>query len=157
MPLAISMYLFSGVEMPRNWENKETSNDSCFILPHVIPTALWPHCSLPKNSFLFCFLKGGLWLHKHLTVKPGGWNSTHNQLGPRDVQPCPEFLSFFSNQIHKAKSWKNISVIVTFSKTLNLQCLFWASKREHICFIQASLRPQPCLARGSLRKHKTLI
>ena len=37
-------------------------------------------------------------------------NSTHNQLGPRDVQPCPVFLSFFSKEIHKAKSWKNISV-----------------------------------------------
>ena len=39
-------------------------------------------------------------------MKPGGWNSTHSQLGPRDVQPCPVFLSFFSNQIHKAKSLK---------------------------------------------------
>ena len=141
IPLAISMYLLSGVEMPRNWESKETSNDSCFILPQVIPTTLWPHCSLPENSFLFCFLKGGLWLHKHLTVKPGGWTSTHNHLGPRDVQPCPEFLPFFSNQIHKAKSLKNIRVIVILSRPLTLQGLFGASKRKHIPCIQASLRP----------------
>ena len=36
-------------------------------------------------------------------MKPGGWNSTHSQLGPRDVQPHPVFLSFLSNQIHKSK------------------------------------------------------
>ena len=62
MPLTISIYLFSGVEMPRNWESKKTSNDSCFIFPCVIPTALLPHYFVPKNSFLFCFLKGGFWI-----------------------------------------------------------------------------------------------
>ena len=119
--------------------------------------ALWPHYTLPQNSFLYSFFKGGLWIISDLTLKPGGWNSIHNQLGPRDVQPCPVFLSCLSNQIHKAKSWKNINVIVTLSRTLNLQGLFWAAKREHIRFIQASLRPQPYSARGSLKKHKTLI
>ena len=62
MPLTISMYLFSEVEMPRNWYSKETSNDSCFILPHVIPTVLWPHYFLPKNSLIYSFFKDGLWI-----------------------------------------------------------------------------------------------
>ena len=89
-------------------------------------------------------------------MKPGGWESTQSQLWPRDVQPCPVFLSLFSNQIQKAKSWKNISVTITLQRPLKLQGLFWASKREHICFMQASLGPQPRLARGSLRKYTTL-
>ena len=62
-----------------------------------------------------------------MTVKPGGWNSTHSQLGPRDVQPCPVFLSFCSNQIHKAKSLQNIRVIVILSRPLNLEDVFGAS------------------------------
>ena len=64
-------------------------------------TALWPksRSSIPSS-------KVACELHQHPTVKPGGWNSTHRQLGLRDVQPCPVFLSFFSNQIHKAKSLK---------------------------------------------------
>ena len=44
-----------------------------------------------------------------------------NQLGPRDVQPCPMFLSFVSYQIHKTKSLKNINVILTYSRPLMLQ------------------------------------
>ena len=62
MPLTISMHLFSGVETPRNGQSEEISNHSCFVLPHVIPMALWPHCSLPKNSFLYSVFKGGLWI-----------------------------------------------------------------------------------------------
>ena len=67
------------------------------------------------------------------------------------------FCPFFSNQIQKAKSLKNINVIITLSRPLRLPDLFGASKREHIPFIQAGLRPQTRSARGSLRKHKTLI
>ena len=84
--------------------------------------ALSPHCSLPKNSFVYSFFKGGLWVTlAPLTLKAGDWNSTHNHLGPRDVQPCPVFLSFFSNQIHKAKSLKKINVIVTYLRPLKFQ------------------------------------
>ena len=74
-------------------------------------------------------------------MKPGDWNSNHSQLGPRDVQPCPVVLSFFSNQIHKAKYLQNIRVIAILSRPLNLQGVFGASKWEHIPCIQASLRP----------------
>ena len=56
-------------------------------------------------------------------MKPGGGKSTHIQLGTRDIQPCPVFLSFVSKQIHKAKSLKNINVIVTYSRPLMLQGL----------------------------------
>ena len=65
-------------------------------------------------------------------MKPGDWNSNHSQLGPKDVQPCPVFLSFFSNQIHKTKSLQNIRVIVILSRPLNLKGLFGASEKEHI-------------------------
>ena len=41
---------------------QKTSNDSCFILPRVTLTAFWPYCSLTKNSFLYSFFKGGLWI-----------------------------------------------------------------------------------------------
>ena len=132
MPLTISIYLFSGVEMPRNWESKKTSNDSCFIFPCVIPTALLPHYFVPKNSFLFCFLKGGFWIISAPDCEAWWLESTHSQLGPRDIQPCPESLSFFSHQVHKAKSLKIIRVIEILSRLLNLQGLFGASKREHI-------------------------
>ena len=82
---------------------------SCPILPCVIPwsadyTALWAKylSSIPS-------LKVACEEHQHLTLKSGGWNSTHNQLRPRDVQACPVCLSFFSKQIHKAKSPKNMT------------------------------------------------
>ena len=48
-------------------------------------------------------------------------------------------------------------MIVILSRPLNLQGLFGASKRKHIRCIQASFRPQPRSARGSLRKHKALL
>ena len=82
---------------------------SCPILPCVIPwsagyTALWAKylSSIPS-------LKVACEEHQYLTLKSGGWNSTHNQLRPRDVQSCPVCLSFFSKQIHKAKSPKNMT------------------------------------------------
>ena len=111
----------------------------------------------PKTLSPFASSKVTCELHQHLTLKPGGWNSTHNQLGPRDVQPCPEFMSFFSNQINKPKSLKNIRVIVILSRPSNPQGLFGASKWEHIPCIQASLRPRPHSASDSLRKHKAHI
>ena len=88
MPLTISMYLFSGVEIQRNWLSKETSNDFCFGLPHVIPMALWQHYSLPKNSFLFGFLKFGLWI----TSAPDSeawWLELNSQSA--GTQRCPAF------------------------------------------------------------------
>ena len=72
----------------------------------MIPTALWPHYSLSKTLSSFASSKVACELPQHLTVKPGGWNSTHGQLGPRDIQPFPVFLSLFSNQVYKAKSLK---------------------------------------------------
>ena len=114
----------------------------------------WPfdHTALcPKTLSSTLSSKVACEWHNHLTLKLGGWISTGNQLGPRDIQVCLVFLSFFSNQIHKAKSLKNINVIVTLSRPLKLQGLCGASEREHIPFIQASLRPQPRSVRGSLR------
>ena len=64
------------------------------------------------------------------------------------------FLSFFSNQIHKAKFLRNIRVFVILSRPLNLQDLFGPSKREHIPCIQASLRAeltQPVVPWGNIR------
>ena len=92
MPLTISMYLFSGVEMPRNWESKKTSNDSCFIFPCVIPTALLPHYFVPKNSFLFCVFKGGLCI----TSAPGSeaWCLEFNSQSA-GTQRCPALSYVF--------------------------------------------------------------
>ena len=106
MPQTISMFLFSGVEMPRNCRAKKQVTTLVSSCPVWFPrpfdhTAVWP-----KSLFSFASSKVACELHQHLTVKPGGWNSTHSQLGPRDVQLSPEFLSFFSNQIHKAKFLK---------------------------------------------------
>ena len=127
----------------------------CFLRPFDLTTLC------PKTFSSFASSKVACELHQHLTVKPGGWNSTHSHLGLRDIQPCPVFLSLFSNQFHKAKSLKKKKekkkVIVILSSPLNLQVLFGASKKEHITCIQASLRPQIPSARSSLRKYKTLI
>jgi len=87
-------------------------------------------------------------------VKPGGWKWTHSYLGHRDVQPCPVFLSFFSNQIHKAQSLQNIKVIIILSWPLNLQGLFGASKMEHILASRLVSDPdltQPVVPWGNIR------
>ena len=136
-------------------EQRNKSNDSCFILPHVIPMALWPHCSLPKNSFLYSIFKGGLWITSAPDCEV--WWLELNSESAGTVQSCPVLLLFFSNQIHKAKSLQYMRVIIILSRPLNLQSLFEASKREHIPFIQASLRPRPRSASGSLKKHKAHI
>ena len=116
------MYLFSGIETPRNWYSKESGNHSCFILPCVIPMALSPHWSLPKIYFLYSFFKGGLWITS--APDPEAWWLKLNSISwARDVQACPVFLSFFSNENHKAKFLKNINVIVTYSRPLMLQGL----------------------------------
>ena len=41
---------------------QRNNNQYCFILPCMIPMVLWPHCTLPQNSFLYSFFKGGLWI-----------------------------------------------------------------------------------------------
>ena len=78
--------------------------------------ALWPHCSLPKKLFPLFLLQRWLVNNNSPWLELGP-----NQLGPRDAQPCPMFLSFVSYQIHKTKSLKNINVILTYSRPLMLQ------------------------------------
>ena len=116
MPLTTSMYLFSGVEIQGTDRVKKQVMTLVSSCPVWVPrpfdhTTLWP-----KTLSSFASSKVACELHQHLTVKPGGWNSTHNQLGPRDVQACPVFLSFFSNQIYKTKCLQNIRVIVILSR-----------------------------------------
>ena len=66
MPLAISMYLFSGVETPRNWWSKETSNDSCFILPPC--DSHGPLITLLSAQKLFPLLFPQRWLVNYIST-----------------------------------------------------------------------------------------
>ena len=123
----------------------------------MIPVALWPHCSLAKNSFLYSSFKGGLWITSAHDCE-AWWLELISQSS--GTQRCPALSCvsvLFSNRIHKAKSLQNIRVIVILSRPFNLQGLFGASKRERIPCIQASLRPRPRSAGGSLRKQGTYL
>ena len=157
MPLTISMYLFSRVEMPRNWE--QIKKKSFFF--HLAPCdSNGPLTTLLSVQKLFLPLLLQSWLVNNIST----WLSSLMAGTQLTVSWDPEmyslilcFCPFSPTRFIKAKSLQNIRVIVILSRPLNLQGLFGASKREHIPCIKASLRPQPRLAGGSLRKYKAYI
>ena len=80
------------------------------LLSHLAlrdPAAPWPHCSLPKISFLYSFSKGGLWLT--LATDPEAWWLVYNSQSADPAKPSLEFCLFLPNQIHKSKSPKNMT------------------------------------------------
>ena len=123
--------------------------------PVWIPWA-FDHTTLcPKSLSSFASSKVACELHQHLMVKPGGWNSTHNHLGPRDVQPCPEFVSFFSNQIHKPKSLQKNKGDCNSFKAFESPRSIWSIKEETHSpasrLVSDLSLPQPVAPWGNIR------
>ena len=60
-----SDYLHVLVLSSRNAKEPIEQRNKSWLLFHLAPgdsLALWSHCSLTKNSFLYSFFKGGLWI-----------------------------------------------------------------------------------------------
>ena len=94
--------------------------------------ALWTHCSLTKNSFLYSSFKGGLWITSAPDCEAWWLELNSQSAGTQRCLALSCVSVLFSNRIHKAKFLQNIRVIVILSRPLNLQGLFGTSKRERI-------------------------
>ena len=85
--------------------------------------------------------------------------TTHNQLEPRNIQPYPVFLSFCSNQIHQAKSLKNIYVFLSNWRALMLQGLLEHQRGNTSPSSWLVSNPnfaQPCVPWGSISQFPKL-
>ena len=92
-PLTTSMYLFSGVEIQGTDRAKKQIMTLVSSCPVWFP---WPfdHTALcPKTLSSFASSKVACELHQHLTVKPGGWNSTHDQSAGTQRHPAFSWVS----------------------------------------------------------------
>ena len=85
MPQTISMFLFSGVEMPRNCRAKKQVTTLVSSCPMWFPRP-FDHT---KNSFLYFFFKGGLWITSAPDYE-AWWLELNSQSA--GTQRCPAFF-----------------------------------------------------------------